>query len=200
MAGSREERGRSLSEEARRPAPAPGGSREHRLAAGDLHRSLPQGVGLQPVVGGEDRRQPAGVAGVDDQVEDLPDPGRGLLGAQLIEDEQLGLGQGIEDLPLRLGRVRIEGGLDLVDQRRELDEAAADPVALDQLAQDRHGQMGLAGSRRADEEEAGLAEAARLLDEPVHILLGRLAGAPRAEGPGADVALETWKFDSRQWR
>ena len=60
-----------------------------------------------------------------------------------------------------------------MDQRGELDEQPAHPVALDQGAQDAGGEVRLAGARGADEEQAGLAEGAVLLDELLDVALGR---------------------------
>ena len=73
-------------------------------------------------------------------------------------------------------RAGIERGLDLVDQGGELGEAAADAVALDQLDEDAHREMGLAGPGRADEEETRLAESS-LLEKPLDIVLGERARA-----------------------
>src|SRR6185295_20130153 len=81
-----------------------------------------------------------------------------------------------EDLPLGLRRTGIEGGLELVDQRGELDEAATHMVALDELHEHRHGEVGLADAGRPDEEEARLAEADPLLHELLDVALSRAAG------------------------
>ena len=156
MAGMREDS---------RPKPPTSGS-------GPRSSETPGGAGgVEAIVRGEEGRQPPAVAGVDDQVEDVAHPGGGLLGAHLVEDQDVGADHRVEHLPLRLRRAGVEGRLDLVDQRGEVDEAAVDPVAPDQLGEDGGGKVGLAGPRRADEEQARLPQAP-LGDEAVDVAAG----------------------------
>ncbi len=78
----------------------------------------------------------------------------GLRGAELVEHQDLRLGVRREDRLLRHVRVRPEGRLDLHQQIGEVDVETRDALRHDQLREDRAGEVRLAPSRRADEQEA----------------------------------------------
>ena len=94
-----------------------------------------------------------------------------------------------------------------MDQRGELDEQPAHPEALDEGAQDAHGEVRLAGAGRPDQEQPRLPEGAVLLDELLDVAFGGGAGVHQlrplarraARGlEGGDLAVLIARRDARR--
>jgi hypothetical protein len=86
-------------------------------------------------------------------VEDVARPRRRPPGAEIVEDQQLRLDHRPEHLDLPLRSPRIEGALERLQQVTLLAEERLRPPGLDQLARDRHREVGLPRARRPDEEQ-----------------------------------------------
>ena len=63
-----------------------------------------------------------------------------------------------------------------MDQGREIDKESANPVAADQLPENRHRQMSLANPWGTDEDQTGLGEGTGIADKAVDIPLAECLG------------------------
>src|SRR5439155_26759727 len=109
-----------------------------------------------------DRDPLAVVAGVEKVVEHVQYPGVRLRGAELVQDEQLGLG--VRGQHRLLGDVRIgpEARLDPKKEVRKSCVESGDALGEHELRKDRAGEVRLAEAGRTDQEEAGLDGRVRL--------------------------------------
>src|SRR5215207_6141201 len=137
---------------------------EHRLgiAAGLVqprHRAVPDLLAQRVValqrheVRGEQDRLSLLVARVDDRVELLEDPRRRLLGADVVDVQEVDRAQPVDELVERVLRVVLVG----VAQQRQQPRERVDrdrPLSLHRRLGDQHGQRRLAGADVAGEPQA----------------------------------------------
>ncbi len=128
-------------------------------AVGGGRRFVARGGIVELVVGGEQRRQPARVAAVDEVVEHVGRPRPQRLRAQLVDHQHLGVLDRREQLVARERRVGIDRALQVLHQRGEVDEAAAHAVGGDQLAQRGDGEVRLARAEGTGEQQPAVAKA-----------------------------------------
>ncbi len=139
------------------------------------------------IVGGDDGGLLVVVAGVEDEGDGVPDPLVGLLRAEVVEDEDFGGEDGLEQFELGGVDLRVVAVLDVLEQLAVVAEEAADAALLHEAAQDADGEMGFADADGAGEEQAlaggvdgvGLDELAR----------GLRAEAERAVGAVVDLVV-----------
>ena len=144
-----------------------------------------QGVGVRVVrnvgvVRGEDRHAPLVVSRVDDEVHRLLDPLRGLLGAEVVEHEQIGAHHRPQHVELGGADRRIVGAPDDPKEIARVVKHAARTRRPHDLFQHRDGEVRLAHARRPLEEQTladggkGLGELTRLLRRVLERLSDRV--------------------------
>src|SRR6266508_2825387 len=107
----------------------------------------------------ENRRALPVVAGVDQVIEDVLHEHRRLLRSELVEHEQIDLQQRPQNLRFARRFVRIERGLNLLDEILKIaEEQTSRFSAVDDLQQRGDGEMGLARAARAHQQQAARSE------------------------------------------
>src|SRR5579864_2650220 len=113
-------------------------------------------------VRGDDGRAIVVVAGVQDQADRVPDPLSRLDGAKFVEDENVGFEDRAENIQFGSLDGCIVGVLDLFQHFAIVVEQAGN-AAIQQLLEDSDGQVGLAGSDLANNQQAFVAARIALL-------------------------------------
>src|SRR5689334_2494375 len=189
--------------------------RAHLLQARDRASAdlVGEPVGVLDVRGDHDRALVL-VAGVDDRVELLEHPRRGVLGAHIVDVQQVDGGQAIGEVEVAARAVGLEGRADLGEQARErVDRDAA--AGVEGGLGDEHREARLAGAGLAEQPQA-VALVELLVDAPdelahgthddvVHVADRRaierdaavLARDDRAEAPRAPALEPRWSAAAR---
>ena len=109
------------------------------------------------VVGGDDGGAFVVVAGVEDEGDRVPDPVGGFSGAEFVEDEDLGVEDGLEDFHLRGRNLRVVGVLDFLQELAVVAKEAVDPFFDDEGVEDADGEVGFTDADGPGEQEAAAA-------------------------------------------
>ena len=110
--------------------------------------------GLVFEVGGDDGGSVAVVAGVEDVEDGVPDPGGGAGGAEVVEDEDFGVEDGLEEGGFGGSDGGVVGVLDELEELLVVEKEAADLFFEDQGLEHGGGEVGFAEAGGADEDEA----------------------------------------------
>ena len=135
---------RDISASPSRSRSVSGASRPPRCRRPPRSRLVPVGV-----VRRHDQRLLLVVAVGDDVVHHVARPGGRAAGAEIVEDQDLGVEHRAQHVDSRCVDAGVERALQRLEQLTLLVEQHARALAADQLAGDRHGQVGLAGARAA---------------------------------------------------
>ncbi len=121
---------------------------EGLLAGGALGIGFRSAAGRQiGIIGGDDGGLLVVVARVEDEGDGIPDPLIGLLRAQVVEHENFGGEDRLEQLEFGGVHLRVVAVLDVLEQLAIVAEEAFDAALLHQAAQNADGKMGFARRR-----------------------------------------------------